>query len=47
MTSAQKKLVTMYAKKAKLNPNEVIKWVEEWKVTISEISLWILGEKLN
>ena len=47
LSEAQKKLISMYATKAKLLPSEVIKWVEEEKVTISEISQGILGTKVN
>jgi hypothetical protein len=37
----------MFAKKSKLDPNFVIKNVEDWVITISEVSQWILWEKVN
>jgi len=43
LTEKQKSLLEMYAKKAHLSTKEVINWVETGAVTISEISLGILG----
>ena len=47
LTEQQKKLLVIYSKKAKLDPSFVIKNVEDWVITISEVSQWILGEKVN
>jgi hypothetical protein len=47
LTENQIKLLVMYSKKAKLDPNFVIKNVEDWVITITEVSQWILGIKVN
>lgn len=47
LTDAQKKLVKMYAEKAELAVDFVIKSVEEWIITLSEISQGILWKKVN
>lgn len=47
LTDNQKKLIKMYAEKADLEVGFVIKSVEEWVITISEISQGILGKKVK
>ena len=33
----------MLCKKAQVPVEDVMKWIKEWKVTVSELSRWILG----
>lgn len=46
-TEKQKDLIKMYAKKANLDFQMCLDWVEGWKVTMSELSMWILWQRLN
>lgn len=47
LTYNQKKIIAFYAKKAQLRVEEITKRVEDGVCTISELSLGILGEKLQ
>jgi len=46
LTDKQIQLLVMYSKKARVDSSIVIKAVEEWTITISEVSQWILGTKV-
>ena len=42
LTDAQLKLIAMYAKKADLKVAMVEEWIRDEKITISELSQWVL-----
>lgn len=43
LSPQQKSLIKMYAQRAKLPPGLVQQWVEENKVSITELKMWVLG----
>lgn len=42
LTEDQMKLIRMYATKAKVETEDVIQWVKEWKTSVAELSMGIL-----
>ena len=46
LTEAQIRLLEMYSRKARVDSSIVIKAVQDWTITISEVSQWILGTKV-
>lgn len=47
LTDKQINLLSIYAKKAKISLDQAIEWVEDWECTVSEISQWLLGTRVN
>lgn len=47
LTEKQKALIAKLARDAKVDVDLVIQWLEEEKTTISELSMGILGKKVN